>query len=376
LTEALKKKKYGPKKNEIQQLNIQGNYDSLPPPHSGYEWVPNWTLEPISPFRMLCVQFETSDFSSCISEVERLQAVLRSVRRDDRTLEPMHVQFVGIPRQGKTQFAMRIMMLLEKMGLHVVERTSEDNYFDDLNKHKVNMSREKDAADPSKYKHYPEVLDPAERIKMCQIDAVLLDEFNSKTKHSDDLSTLLNGVTCMPWRPLVADPRGKGETYKPVLWLTTANHELTEHDYNVTALLKRVHLRIILENGRVYVQGCHRILEPSKNFLGGFETCQGTFGKFRKERKSRTVVTETKGSEVSVKKTETSTGVFYDEILDSRILSSFVCDHCVEYTYPEMISKILAETTNKLDRGVRARDAFLERVSDSERGSLISMESL
>jgi hypothetical protein len=359
-----------------QQREIPNSYvgyedEDLPPAEEGYEWKKCWVQQELSPYEILCQRFEKADFSGCLENVLYLRDILDKVRADERTLEPMHVQFVGIPRQGKTQFAMRILMLLEQMGLRVVERTSEDNYFDDLNKHKVNMSRERDPSDTSKFKHFPHIHDPAERMKACHVDVVLLDEFNSKTKNSDDLSTLLNGVTCMPWRPLVADPRGKGETYKPVLWMTTANHEITEHDYNVTALLKRVHIRVIVESGKVYIQRCHEILPPKGNYLGGFRTCQGVYGKFRKERKSTTTSTKDGVSTVTV----TQTGQFYEEVRDTRFLNTFVCEHCEEFTFPQMISHILTKTSGKLEKGVSARDNFLDKVSSSS-GSLSSMDSL
>lgn len=377
LESMFKKKEKKQKKPDVPPYQFLGKeYEQLPAPEDGKEWVKCWTQRTLSPYDALCLKFKESDFTSCAPAVLYLQHMLTRAREDERTLEPMHVQFVGIPRQGKTQFAMRIMMLLDQMGFNVVERTSEDGYFDDLNKHRVNMSRERDPDDSAKFKYHPSITDPAERMRACQIDVVLLDEFNSKTKDSTDLSTLLNGVTCMPWRPLVADPRGKGETYKPVLWLTTANHEITEHDYNVTALLKRVHMRVIVENGKVYTQDCFEIIPPEGRFLGGFKTCQGVFGKTRKERTSTTITVHGEGPSRTESRTITNTGTFFEEVVDTRSLSSFVCRHCKEMTFPALITSMLYETASKLERGVQARDNFLDKMASDMSSTSSVNESL
>lgn len=293
-----------------------------------------------------------------------LREQIEAARSDANLVEPLHVQFVGKPRQCKTQMAMRILDVLKQFKFLCVSRTSEDGFFDDLQKVLNTAIHERK---DGKFFFHPEAIDTEERRKACKLDVMFLDELYSKKTGAADISTILNGVTPMAWRPMMADPKNKGTAHKPFLWLSTANHEVTDHSYSVTALLKRVHMRFVVEGGKSYEQRCYRVLEPKDNFLGGFSTCKGKFGKWRiqKTSESTTLVLDPQTGKEREQKTVTKSSEYFEEVRDSGELPTFLCSHCVVYKYEELIAAIMDETAQKLRLSVEARDEFRQRISEA-----------
>jgi len=270
---------------------------------------------------------------------------------------------LGNPGNARPKW-LRILDVLKQYKFLCVSRTSEDGFFDDLQKVLNVAIHEKKDGD---FLFHPEVTDTEERRQKCKLDVMFLDELYSKKSGAADISTILNGITPMSWRPMMADPKNKGTTHKPFLWISTANHEVTDHKYNVTAFLKRVHMRFVVEGGKFYEQRCYRIQEPSGSFLGGFSTCSGKFGKWRiqKTSESTTMVQDPLTGKEREQVSTTRSSDYFEEVRDSSELSTFLCDHCVVYKYEELIAAIMNETAGKLRLSVEAREQFRLRVTEA-----------
>jgi hypothetical protein len=218
-----------------------------------------------------------------------------------------------------------------------------------------------------RYVIHPDVMTLEERTMACKLDVMFLDELFSKKSGANDISTILNGVTPMVWRPVMADPKNKGTQHKPFLWISTANHEITDHVYNVTALLRRVHVRFIVEGGKFYDQRCFEIQEPSGTFLGGFKICNRTFGRWKRTKVTRSVtkVRDPATGNERDQETESKSSETYEEVVDSSVQNSFLCEHCVPMKYEHVILTIMRNTAHKLSLSVEARRIFRERIQEA-----------
>lgn len=347
---------------------VDGKYRDIftSPPDDDHDHVyePIYIRRKCSAFECMMNQVDRMDLGLVRLWAPRLREQITAAREDSNLVEPLHIQFVGKPRQCKTQMALRILDVLGRFGYLCVSRTSEDAFFDDLQK-AINLALHEKRGE--RFILHPEIEDAEKRREACKLDVVFLDELYSKKKEAADVSTILNGITPMPWRPIMADPKNKGTPHKPFIWLTTANHEVTDHKYSVTALLKRVHLRYVVEGGKFYEQKCHQILEPEDNFLGGFSTCQGQFGRWRRRETSRSVtfVRDPVTGAVREQVTESSSSKYSEEVVDSSTLSTFLCSHSRAITYEGLIAEIMEKATEKLKMSVTARENFRSKIEDA-----------
>jgi len=293
------------------------------------------------------------DMKIITEKVMDLSMVLDVVRRGNFNIEPFHVQFVGRPRQGKTQTALKLVGLLKRNGMITVARSAEDIYFDDLQKALQQAVYEK--TEEGRYVYHPEKLD--KRMPELKVDVLMMDELYSRRIDPPDVVTILNGITPMPWKPLMADPKNKGFEHKPMVWLTTANHEITDHGYNVMALLRRVHRRIVVDGGRLYDQKCFRFAEPIGSYRGGFETCQGRFGVWKRGVETRG---STVGSSydsranvsVSAAQTVTVSSQVWNDVYDTSDAYEFTCKHCERLSYADLVTIIVDGTIQKIKNGI------------------------
>jgi len=179
-----------------------------------------------------------------------------------------------------------------------VGRSSQDGFCDDLARAANDACEAKD--DKGRYKFFPNIHDPSLRIEKCKAEVLFLDEFQSKVKDPHDVPLVLNGVIPLNWMPPMADMNLKGMSFNPVIWIMSCNNEFVQHDYSVTAIRDRMHRRLVVLDGKAYDQTCKVNLGPSGDFLGGFQTCKGTFGVWEKY-----ITQETEGKVVSTSSSNT-----------------------------------------------------------------------
>lgn len=327
-------------------------------------YTPIYVRTRCSPFECMMRQVDKMNLESVRVAAGRLRGQIEAARADSNLVEPLHVQFVGKPRQCKTQMALRILDVLKQYKFLCVSRTSEDGFFDDLQKALNVAIHEKVEGE---FVFHPDATDTEERRSKCKLDVMFLDELYSKKTGAADISTILNGITPMSWRPMMADPKNKGTAHKPFLWLSTANHEVTDHQYSVPALLKRVHMRFVVEGGKFYEQRCYTIKEPRGSYLGGFSTCKGEFGKWKvqKTSESTTMVQDPVTGKEREQVSTTRSSDYFEEVRDSSELATFLCSHCVVFKYEELIASIMNETAGKLRLSVEARERFRVRVTEA-----------
>jgi hypothetical protein len=336
-------------------------YESPAENDHDFKYVPIYVRERYQAFESMMSQVDNMDMTRVAPLFPLLREQITAAREDANLVEPLHIQFVGKPRQCKTQVALRILDIFEKYGYLCVSRNSQDGFFDDLQK-VITASRERKVH--GEYVLHPTIHGDNERREACKLDVIFLDELYSKKREAADIATILNGITPMAWRPHMADPKNKGASHKPFIWITTANHEVTDHEYSVTALLKRVHLRFVVEGGKFYHQDCYQVLEPEGDFLGGFETCKGRFGHFRRRETSvsvsRSIDPVTGENRESVTNTQSSRTT--RDVVDSSILTTFLCAHSRMILYEDLVAQIVIATTSKLQMSVLARDNFRAKI--------------
>jgi len=234
------------------------------------------------------------------------------------------------------------MKLLDECGLIGVSRSATDVYFDDFVKQIKSMTLRK--IDDAHVYHS----DISDR-EHVDVDVLFLDEVNAKKTDDPGMQIIMDGVTALQWKPLMANPAYKGRMYKPALWLSTANHEITQHEYCIPAVLRRTHYRYVVNSGRLYAQDCYRVKDATGNYKGGFETCQGRFGRW--EEKITTIsTTESAGPDnssiVAVNKSFSNTTVARVE--DTFSLESLVCGHCREVSFQDFMEFTLTKVLERL----------------------------
>merc|ERR1711915_615931 len=190
------------------------------------------------PYDVMTNNFRKASLERSVVMAANLSGMLAVVRANNLIFEPIHVRFVGKAGQCKTQYALHVMKMLDECGLIGVNRTATDMFFDDLVKQVKNMvvKRLDDA-----YVYHSEIDDRGN----VDLDVLFLDEVNAKKTVDPGMQTIMDGGTPMRWKPLMANPVYKGKSYKPALWISTANHEITKHEYCIPAVLRRTHYRYV-----------------------------------------------------------------------------------------------------------------------------------
>jgi len=249
-----------------------------------------------------------------------------------------------------------------------VARDAIDPFFDGLVREVKKKVFEKS---DDEFLYHPDVGD---RHK-CSLDMLLLDEVNAKSKDDPGMCTIMSGVTPLSWMPYVANPNNKGNVYNPVLWLSTANREITETDYYIPAVLRRTHYRYIVHYGKLYEQPCYKILDSQGSFAGGFQTCQGTFGRWD-ELATTTSETETVDKDRNVTRSVTrSTGNSRKpRFHDTMALENLLCSHCKEVTLEDFICFMIDRVLDRLDSSLGVHNAVSGSGSSSCSSSLSSVE--
>jgi len=182
------------------------------------------------------------------------------------------------------------------------------------------------------------------------LDVLFLDEVNAKKTDDPGMQIIMDGVTPMRWKPMMANPTYKGRTYKPALWISTANHEITRHEYCIPAVLRRTHFRFIVHDGRLFDQQCYKIVDATGAYQGGFDTCHGRFGRWD-EKTTTTSKTETVDSEGN-KTYATSSSLSAARsvrIEDTMTLPTFKCAHCKEISFSDFVEFILGKVLERID---------------------------
>lgn len=200
------------------------------------------------------------------------------------------------------------------------------------------------------YKYHPGI---AVR-ELVDLDVLFIDEVNAKKIDDPGMLTILDGVTPMSWGPLMANPSYKGRLFKPFLWISTANHEITRHDYCISAVLRRTHHRYVVDGGRLYKQNCYRIKEASGAYQGGFTICYGKFGRWDETStstsRSHTIDAENKKT---TSENFSSSNTKIVRIEDTYSLEKLLCPHCEEVSFSqfleETLSQVIARLSSALD---------------------------
>jgi len=308
-----------------------------------YECVPVTTYKVVkkTPYNVMVSNFKQTSLVRATELATKLSGLLETVRAVDLIFEPLHVRFVGKAGQCKTQYALQVMKLLDSCGLIGVTRTATDSFFDDIVKPVRNMTTQQRAG---VYVYHKNI---ADREKV-DLDAVFLDEVNAKKHDDPGMQIIMEAVTPMKWKPKFSMPPSKGKIYKPSFWLSTANHEITEHEYCIPAVLRRTHKRYVVSGGRLFDQTCYKILDATGTFDGGFETCHGVFGRWTESTMSasraETVSAETK----SVTCTVTTSNNRVVRIADTFNLVSLVCKHCVEVSFEQFMESTLTQVVERI----------------------------
>jgi hypothetical protein len=310
-----------------------------------FEFVPVTTYQTVrrTPYQIMQNNFMKTDLSEALELVSRLSDLITRAREYKLIVEPIHSRFVGKAGQCKTQYALQVMKLLDKCGLIGVTRSAADGFFDDLVKNVKQMTT---ASRNKEFLYHPGVSDR----ELVDLDVLFLDEVNAKKVDDPGMQIIMDGVTPMVWKPMMANPAYKGRPFKPVLWISTANHEITRHEYCVPAVLRRTHHRYVIEGGRLYDQSCYKIVDAGPSFQGGFETCAGLFGRWDEQSvsTSRSQTTDADGK-VTVTVNTSSSNTYNVRIKDTMYLKTFKCPHCVELSFEKFLAKTLTEVIERLE---------------------------
>jgi len=302
------------------------------------------------PYDVMTSNFKKTSLERSVELAANLSGLLAVVRAEDLIFEPVHVRLVGKAGQCKTQYALHVMKLLGDCGLIGVNRSAVDGYFDDLVKQVKNMTVKKlDDA----YVYHPDI-DNRDNV---DLDVLFLDEVGAKKTDDPGIEIIIHGVTPMRWRPLMANPSYKGRTYKPALWISTANHEITKHEHYVPAILRRTDYRYIVSCGRLYTQKCYKLLDADGAFQGGFSTCQGVFGRWddRGSTTSRSETIDADGNRTITCTTSTSNAKVI-RIEDTSNLKEFRCAHCKEVSFDEFLELMLEDVIGKIRSALKTHE--------------------
>jgi hypothetical protein len=285
--------------------------------------------------------FSQTSLVRSIELAAKLSRLLETVRAEELIFEPLHVRFVGKAGQCKTQYALQVMKLLDKCGLIGVTRTATDAFFDDIVKPVRGMVTQQKA---DEYVYHKDIADRDN----VDLDVVFLDEVNAKKHDDPGMQIIMESVTPMKWKPKMSMPVSKGKQYKPCLWLSTANHEITEHEYCIPAVLRRTHKRYVVNGGRLFSQSCYKIVDATGTFDGGFSTCHGLFGRWDEATmsasKSETVSADNKSVTCNV----TTSNNRVVRIVDTFNLVSLMCRHCVELSFEEFMESTLTQVVERI----------------------------
>jgi hypothetical protein len=316
------------------------------------------------PYDIMTINFKKTSLERSMEMAANLSGRLAVVRANNLIFEPIHVRFVGKAGQCKTQYALHVMKMLDDCGLIGVNRTATDGFFDDLVKQVKNMSaRRLDDA----YVYHQDIEDR----ENVDLDVLFLDEVNAKKTDDPGMQTIMDGVTPMRWKPLMANPSYKGRTYKPALWLSTANHEITKHEYCIPAVLRRTHHRYVVSGGRLYNQECYKLIDASGAFMGGFSTCHGDFGRWE-EHSSSTSKSETIDAEnnrtVCLNTSRSNTKVV--RIVDTFNLEKFKCEHCKEISFESFLEITLTQVIERISSALKTHEqtSALTKTESSDSG--------
>jgi hypothetical protein len=298
----------------------------------GYHNMPVYIRFESRAFANLCLQLREVDMAAVLGAVTSYQIALKAVRRNGVVVEPLHVQFVGPPRQGKTLFCKHIVEIMRTIGLGVVSRSCQDSFFDDVASDLISGA-------------------------IGSVDVLHLDElFSGEEKSEKDAALLLNGIVPFPWKPLIADPKMKGLKLNPVLWMTTTNHEVVDHKHDVEAIRDRVHRRYLVFEGHVYSQECYKKLAPNGNYKGGFRTCAGKFGASAEHEQSQSLARGRSQGPPSVQNMgplpvlsrANGNVTFRSQTVSNRVLTRLEdlrmdrpCTHCKKLTLTNVIVEML-----------------------------------
>jgi len=256
------------------------------------------------------------------------------------------------------------MKLLDECGLIGVNRTATDMFFDDLVKQVKSMIAKKS---DDAYVYHQDIDDRGN----VDLDVLFLDEVNAKKTDDPGMQTIMDGVTPMTWKPLMANPIYKGRTYKPALWISTANHEITKHEYCIPAVLRRTHHRYVVSGGRLYNQKCYKLVDANGTFKGGFKTCQGLFGRWEEKSstisRSETVDADNKQT-LSLNTSTANTLVV--RIEDTYNLKEFKCTHCEEVSFEDFIELTLTQVIERVSSALRTHEQTSTLTGSSDSGVL------
>jgi len=321
-----------------------------------------------SPFATVTEQLDSLDMTKIQVAATRLRGVITEAAGQGVQAEPFVVMGLGPPRNGKTLLFSMLVRMLDQLGFISTSRSAQDAFCDDL----VRAAEEAHQATITKpdgsfrFKFF-DGYDPAERAKLCKTEVLFIDEFQSQKTNPPDVPILLNGVTPLPWRPLMANPPNKGVSVKPLLWFLSANHEYSEHNYSVCAIRDRVHLRVVVIDGKAYEQRCYRKLSPDGNFLGGCRTCQGKFGVWEEYVISQSKATQSgvsAGFSTPSAMSETvsrsvSRGVVVTNqkvkiVKDFSQVDKARCGHLRMMGFTDLICYVLNATADKVQRSIDA----------------------
>jgi hypothetical protein len=333
-----------PKRNERYTEEEDYGEDYVRVPYVAYR------IEKRRPYDIMIRSFARVDLEKSVQLALEVSRLLTFARSTGLIFEPIHIRFVGKAGQCKTQYALHVMKLIDRCGLIGINRTANDNYFDDLVKM---VKHKKGKRNDYGYLYHPHVEDR----DLTDLDAIFLDEVNARKVDDPGMQIIMEGVTPMMWKPLMANPSYKGRTYKPVLWFSTANHEITRHEYCIPAVLRRTHHRFIVDGGRLYRQNCYKIRDAEGLFQGGFETCHGLFGRWTDSimSTSRTESVDVEGRLAQSHNTSTSNSTVC-RIEDTFSLKEFKCSHCVEVSFSQFLELILGYVIERLNSSVRTHE--------------------
>jgi hypothetical protein len=299
------------------------------------------------PYVIMSDNFKQLRLEKSLVLADQLSEKLAIVRGSELIFEPIHVRFVGKAGQCKTQYALQVMKMFKECGLIGVNRSAADSYFDGLVKEVKNMTLKKEG---DLFKYHSGV----KARELVDLDVLFIDEVNAKKINDPGMLTIMDGVTPMLWGPLMANPSYKGRLFKPFLWISTANHEITQHDYCIPAVLRRTHHRYVVDCGKLYKQKCYKVLDAASTFQGGFSICYGKFGRWdensRSTSRSQTTDAENKRT-ISENVSTSNTKII--RIEDTFSLEKLLCPHCEEVSFSqfleETLSQVIARLSSALD---------------------------
>lgn len=330
------------------------------------------------PFDTVLEQISSVDVKTIKPHIDSLRSAIERADELGVTAEPFTLAFVGPPRQGKTQLSLNILKILGALGIICVERSTQDEFCDDIARSASEACVARD--DQGNYKYFPNITDSNLRYEKCKPEVLFLDEFQSKVVNPHDVPLVLNGVIPLKWKPPMADMTLKGISFNPVIWIMSCNNEFVQHDYSVTAVRDRMHRRLVVLDGKAYDQTCKKDLAPSGDFLGGFRTCKGIFGVWEKyvaqETQGRTagasiahtmgampsVGSRTNGRSMSKSVNKTVSNQKFREVKDTLSIARPRCNHMQMVTFTDLIVDLLNSAEAKLREAIKGAEAVNARI--------------